>query len=254
MSSEKPMNNERWWEFYFVRYFVGTVFGMALVLFLNFDTASPLCGKIIPNLTDISKLDFSYSLVLGAIGLAFCYMSSAPILVFHALRGNFKPILAGDYKILGVGCLLCTVIIILFVTSYLSFNLLFSDSASILNILSIISFNMIFGFQVFLYLYSALTKNKNVLDYYITLSKERAERKKENKMIEEYVESYKHLREHGNAFFILFMEVNFALILYVLQDPIHTLIFVLLWIVPACLVWFVGTYLENSLLTLDKNA
>ena len=247
--------DERWWEFYFIRYFVGTVFGMALIAFLNFDQTSPLHGKLLLNLVSAKELNFAHSVVLGAIGLAFCYIASAPILVFHALRGNFTNIFKGEISIIGVGCWCLLVFIVLAAISWLCFGAIFPQGKNgSLAYISIALFDFIYGVQVFLYLYSWSSKG-NVLNYYKRLSHERSKRSGNNNvegLYKEYVESYKHLREHGNAFFILIMEMALATMLYAIESPIYSAVLVAVWVMPAFLVWFVGTYLEMSLCDIEK--
>jgi hypothetical protein len=97
--SELTKSNEsslRWWEFYVVRYAMGTVVG-GIVFYLLcratphlnlllFETI-PVAGQVsntqsLPSL----QLDAARLTLLAAYGLVFCYVSSAPILVFHAGR------------------------------------------------------------------------------------------------------------------------------------------------------------------------
>lgn len=84
--AEEKTGNGKWWEFYIVRYALGTVFG---VLIVNFLVGS---GLAIPfpngNISDITKPE-GLPLLLG-YGLAYCYLASAPILVFHAGRFAMK--------------------------------------------------------------------------------------------------------------------------------------------------------------------
>lgn len=243
--------NERWWEFYFIRYFVGTVFGMALIAFLNFDENSPLFGKILFNLHSATDLNFSHTLALGAIGLAFCYISSAPILVFHALRGNFKPIYKCEVSFLAVGCWCSLVLVLLATLSFLSFSTIFpSEDKFAFGIVSLSAFTLIFGLQILLYLYSWSSKG-NVFEYYKSLATERSKRKT-SEMHKEYIESYKHLREHGNAFFIIIMEISLAIMLFAIENPMHSIFLVALWITPAFIVWFIGTYLEFLLESIEN--
>lgn len=76
------------------------------------------------------------------------------------------------------------------------------------------------------------------------------------------VDSYKHLREHGNSFAIVVFEIVLAFILFVAGNlefastgivsqskyiyvfPYILIIF--LWILPAALVWFIGTLFERQ--------
>ncbi len=87
--AEDTKKPSRWWEFYFVRYFVGTVIGFAIVVFLLFEPTSPFHGSNFLDTATIKDLTAANILLLSGVGLAFCYISSAPILVFHALRSAY---------------------------------------------------------------------------------------------------------------------------------------------------------------------
>src|SRR5271157_846880 len=72
----KPADGSvRWWEYYFVRYAMGTIVGgiVCYVLCSSTPILSPL----------VTHLEY-----LAAFGLVYCYIASAPILVFHA--GRFR--------------------------------------------------------------------------------------------------------------------------------------------------------------------
>src|SRR5271169_6420442 len=84
--SESPNSesSNRWWEFYAVRYAMGTVVGSVAVLFLcaqRPDIQSLLPGTLAVNL---SGADTAKVFSAAAYGLIYCYIASAPILVFHA--------------------------------------------------------------------------------------------------------------------------------------------------------------------------
>ncbi|WP_415887694.1 hypothetical protein ACMXYO_06365 [Neptuniibacter sp. QD37_6] len=261
LKGNQQAGNGRWWEFYFVRYFVGTVLGVAVVSFLNFDKDSPLNGKILPNLTNITELDFAHSIVLGAVGLAFCYISSAPVLVLHALRGIFSSKYSDSIRYFGqlnygaAQVIICVLIALsLTFLSYVSFDELFpTKGVQLFTVFSISAFMLVIGLQVFMYACSLITSKKYVFNYYKVVSSERSKRQEGTTIHDEYVESYKHLREHGNAFFILLMELVFTLILYSVERPEHSLFMMLVWVTPACFVWFLGTYLELSIKHLEEN-
>ena len=97
-NSEEPQKDQskrdsRWWEFYFVRYFVGTVAGALVILSLAKHTG-PLIGYQTPVPGELQAVVASVATVLNvtllaAAGLAFCYVASSPVLVFHAMRGRF---------------------------------------------------------------------------------------------------------------------------------------------------------------------
>lgn len=259
MSDDKTLENGKWWEFYFVRYFVGTVTGMGLVAFLNFDSNSPLQGKILPNLTDITSLDFAHATVLGAIGLAFCYVSSAPILTMHAFRGMFTSRWSDESRL---WCckygnaqivVLVTIFAVLVFANIQIYDVLFPcDKNRGLNIFSMSGLSLAFGLQLCMIFSSLVAKKNYITEYYQKLSKERTKKTDTKKPQKEYIESYKHLREHGNAFFILLFEMVFTLALYSVENPIYSVIILLVWIAPSCFIWVLGTRLELSLDKLEN--
>ncbi len=261
MKGNKPAGSGRWWEFYFVRYFVGTVLGIVVIAFLNFDSNSALQGKILPNMKNVSDIDFGHSLVLAAIGLAFCYISSAPVLVLHALRGVFSSkcgdstrIRCTNFRLVNIA----SIILIIFTFGILGFlffdNLFPTKGANFFSIFSISTFLIIIGLQLHVYSVSLLSNKSYVFNYYKKLAIERAKRQDGTSKYDEFIESYKHLREHGNAFFILLMELVLALVLFSVEKTHIALLMALLWITPACFVWFLGTYLELSIGKLEENA
>src|SRR5690606_27487097 len=79
---------QRWWEFYFVRYAMGSIIG-AMIVFLLF-RANPYLTPLLFGVQDKPLEPQSLTLLL-AYGLVFCYISSAPILVMHAARFRLSP-------------------------------------------------------------------------------------------------------------------------------------------------------------------
>ena len=237
------MKSGNWWEFYFIRYFVGSILGALIVLFLSFHSNSSI-SEITSNLLSIENISlkeikgehFAASLV---IGVAFCYISSVPILVFHSLRGyiNFrekKKVNNKAFKVIS----LVAIYGIFFWYEY-------EQSGSIIPYPQFIHAYILFiWFQ--LVLYSSLIKDRGigVFDFYKKLAKDRSNTSESRK---EYTESYRHLREHGNAFFILFCEVIFGGALFVAKTEGQLITMIFIWILPAIPVWFVGSFLESKL-------
>ena len=110
-TTEPPKKQEgslRWWEFYAVRYAVGTVLGASLFYFLcsSNSVLKPLLSAAVPASTDSAKFDSTDAAaashsgpakldsiqlsLLAAYGFVYCYVASAPILVFHAGRFLLK--------------------------------------------------------------------------------------------------------------------------------------------------------------------
>lgn len=233
-SKEQSGSNSRWWEFYFVRYFVGTVVGGAIILFLNASESSSLQNLIIPGVTDLSKLGVQHLFLLAAMGLAYCYISSAPILVLHAARGAF---LTHDTKLFNrVFFCALSIIGVVAVAVYIFYSELYMPFfwATIL-------FAILMALQLVPFGLSLLKNGEKAHAYYRQLTEARSRDKEETR---QYVESYKHLREHGNAFFILLFELALGIILALVPEPLVAFNVLLFWIIPAALVWLVGTVLE----------
>jgi hypothetical protein len=93
---------------------------------------------------------------------------------------------------------------------------------------------------------------KNIFTFYKELVFKRAV---ESKEVKQYTESYKHLREHGNAFLIVFFEIILGIIYASINSTSSVtsiqlaVIYTILWIMPACCVWAIGTYLEMKIRT-----
>ncbi len=234
MSTDKKANDGRWWEFYFVRYFVGTVVGAAIVLYLNASETSSLRNLIIPGVSDVSQLDAQRLSLLAALGLAYCYISSAPILVLHAARGVFlaKETTAFSWFFYGS---LALVGVMAF--GFYAFQAAPNTSA----ILAVVLLAIVLCLQLVPLGFSIHKEGERTHSYYTRLTKARSLDTEETR---QYVESYKHLREHGNAFFILLFELVLGVILATVPKANVAFIALLLWIIPATLVWLVGTVLE----------
>jgi len=84
-----PKTPSRWWEDYFVRYFVGTVIGAVVVVVLaSHLTDSDLKPIFLDLLLDPKVASAKSLIVIAALGLAYCYIASAPMMVLHATRGQ----------------------------------------------------------------------------------------------------------------------------------------------------------------------
>jgi len=78
---------------------------------------------------------------------------------------------------------------------------------------------------------------------YTTLATQRS-----NQNQAEYIESYRHLREHGNALLIIMMEAILSLAIGGAPSLLSCGLLVFVWILPATFAWFLGTWLERLLM------
>ena len=257
---EAKQSNSRWWEFYVVRYALGTVFGALIVNMLaKSGLAIPFPNGSIDELTKPDRLP----LLIG-YGLAYCYLASAPILVFHSARFSM-PKIGFRNKTLWV---ISLPFVAASVWGYYAIATIDSVAMIVLAALAILLVGFIFISQV-LALHYGMSRTNEMWCFYLKLDKNR--RVQENK---ELIDSYKHLREHGNAFFVLCLEILFGLGIYVagtvsLFPPkylvntackatdgaciiplstglIQMVALLLIWIVPAAFVWSIGCFLERE--------
>lgn len=110
-------------------------------------------------------------------------------------------------------------------------------------------------------LYRILKNEKEFFDFYIKLSSKRTQ-----DGFNDARETYSHLREHSNAFFIVAVEVSvFSFLLFIINyfeaksipadghiHIFHVMIFTLLvWIVPAIFMWSAANRLERKFCECD---
>ena len=108
--------------------------------------------------------------------------------------------------------------------------------------------------QVVPLFFAFLNSSENITRYYQNLSSKRSKATSDLSR-KEYVESYRHLREHGNAFLIVVFEIVLAICLWNLpKDEIQIFapIIVSIWVLPGSIVWFVGTALENNMVSSNE--
>jgi hypothetical protein len=182
--------------------------------------------------------------------LAYCYIASAPILVFHAGRFLIDQGAKASLRrimVLFVPPAIVTLIFFFFLIFFFTriptgqtpyFSLVFALAAIVL-------------WLQCLAIYLMLSRTKELFKFYENLASKRESAKGG------IVDSYKHLREHGNSFFIVILEAVLAIILFTAGNfvaaakiavPPTTLYICIIfaWILPAALVWLVGTFIERQ--------
>lgn len=272
-----PQQDSRWWEGYIIRYAVGTVVGGMCVYFilhtlgadakalwlmqpditqLHLDALIDICKNTNSEAClvqaqlaqDLYGFNFPQLALLGVYGLAFNYIASAPVLVFHAVRSSFT----GDKL-----CLICDGSV---------FCLMLLVCGFISGFFILTKFN---GGMLFLFIYVALqlsmiicrcSSSKSFI-FYKNLHSAR-----QWGAID--VTSYKHLREHGNAFLIVLHNLFFMYVVISLSElfkimswqgnligfEVDKIVFLsVLWIFPASLVYFIGHGIESDMVSDYKN-
>ncbi len=225
------------WAYYYLRYFVGAVVGAGLLMAVLQEAYS---NKVLPAmLPEGSPKDWvsnaSVVTALGTAGLAYCYVASAPVLILHSFRARFPHNLS-CWNVLG------SVIAVVTVAFGLALCFRGDIPGRSLRPAGYWPFLAVMLLQLY---FVAWPRVGAVRIFYNELAGRRA-RSKEEQTISEYVESFRHLREHGNAFLIILMEIVLAFALYAADTRVRFFGLVVVWIMPAAFIWPLGTWLERE--------
>lgn len=286
----KDNGANRWWENYLVRYLMPSIAGVAIVSWLAF-----IGGDEFKKLLLIGaqgELTSQTFILIFLYGNLFCYIASYPILVFHATRivdfdekGKWAGKLYDGY-ILSIFLFVFTLIgqftdahltlskILPFVI--VSLFSLFQCLRIILSFQSIELKGLLKGKVSRLFAYAfALALRRGIVEE-LRITKQRTketdeedndsfdevERQKRSIWRKELIDTYRHMREHGNSAFIFLLEMilaaNCMQVLRVYDGEPATLklaMFGLLlgvWTVPALFVHFIGQHLEHRFSQYDN--
>lgn len=238
--SDNEQQSSSWWEFYVVRYGIGTVIGAILIFMIckDNDTLRPLLFGADAKL---AKLDSSLLTLLVGYGLTYCFIASAPILVFHASR--FKIDLGESKKCSGSSSWAKLLIPPFFVTFLYALKVLPGCGLSNIHTLLFLVAAIVIWGQYYA-ISQALRHTNELFMFYKELAEKRHSARGG------FTESYRHLREHGNSFLIVLFEIVLALLLIITSD-FHESEYayvagIFIWIMPASLVWLVGTAIERQ--------
>jgi hypothetical protein len=222
----------RWWERYYVRYFVGTVLGVVIIFVLR-EKAALHCDfeQIIPPLKEATGWQLS---AITAAGLAYCYIASAPVLTLHAIRGGLNLAALNSHMLLGI--FLVVFAGIPFGAWGLS-HWFRSGSAFGLTLAGALVF-----VQLVLVAIAQRKDFGKVNNFYDDLVKARYE---EAKAGTDYKDSYRHMREHGNAMMIVILEILLGAVLATIEKAPALVVVLVVWLIPAAYVWVIGSTLEG---------
>jgi len=254
-------DNHRWWESYLVRYLAGNIFAVLvlfyLVAFHGGEIQDSICGQPTSSYIEICNKDFSqevYSfifqssevsttnnenvlkwfkgeetkeiittdigfvqmLIMGIFGFLYMYISSIPIYLMHIFRGGVINIF--PKKELGSVCVRDIFTNTEF--TQLSTKIRSDIKKDDIKLCEVFKLNNI----KFCRRCSINEKEKYDLGF-----------------TKEYLTTYKHIREHGNAFGIILMEIIFACLLIKSNFSIY---FIFSWVSLGFVGWFLGIKLE----------
>lgn len=224
--------NNRWIDQYTLRYALGTIVGSIIV--------AQLIAHLPPEVkSTISSFDtWGQLLTYVTVGFAFCYVASAPLLLAHIGRvflysSTYRSGKPTPFVIGGIACVVMTGI------TYLS-------TCDLSRTIANGALAAIAGFQgslaVFLFY-----KQEELYDFYTKLSAARINNA-------EFVESYRGIREHGNACSIVLLEVALGILIAEMLSSIDDtstypyfttlLIFSALWLAPSFFALVFASKLE----------
>jgi hypothetical protein len=235
--SVKPFTSVRWWENYLVRYFVGTAVGAAIIIILLDSSLSSFKSIVFSSSTKDSTVKDVNPWVLVAGGLAYCYFASAPMLTLHATRAQLG-LVEMRHRWNRVVVLISTI-----VTLTLGFKFLFKVEWTTIGALELLLFSVIFGTQIVLLIEAHRQSFRPIQLFYENLSQQRSAGADDLKT-SEYIESYRHLREHANAYAIIVLELVLALVLSAVHADWQKVTVLLLWVAPSGYCWLIATVLE----------
>jgi hypothetical protein len=231
-------SENRWWEYYFLRYFVATVVGTVTIIILSKSLCWLRTDLGLPLIKDLSSVEIKEMPGWAALGFAYCYVASAPMLVWHATRAHLglNPLLfrRAFWTLTAIG------IASAFVLFAYCLSIVWWTQGG----LGLLVLLIIVGPQVATIVAAHFNRFRAIAAFYRGLALDRAN---EKPSISQYVESYRHLREHGNAFSIVLLEFALLLVLRATPRPALALGALILWLLPSTYSWFIGSLLESKL-------
>ena len=227
---DEGRRSNKWWEQYYVRYFVGTVIGAVILLALReFAMVAAGFAKVVP-LATVSALGIT---AFTAAGLAYCYIASAPILVLHSLRGGL-----GFFNPPG------WVALIVYLCAFLGIPAAGLAAAVHIGSRAALGWILVVGImlaQLVAIVVAQRRRFQEIRVFYDRLVKARRNERREGT---DYCDSYRHMREHGNAVSIVILEVLVGVALATASSELQLVSMLVLWLAPAGYVWFVATVIE----------
>jgi hypothetical protein len=247
---QKEEASARFWEFYALRYSVGAVLG-GLILFILVQQNKPIASLVFVKPGE--PIDLIQVGIFLAAGVVYSYLASAPILVMHA--GRFLISRSRETFRAPSVSMIVYLLVSLFVPIAFYFISSMADGLKMW-FATVIGLAALVVIGQFFIIFYCQRESAHLFRFYKELALKRSNAKGG------IVESYRHLREHGNAFGIVFFQVILALFVFAAttfasySDNFRTqstpevamvlVVVLLFWILPAALVWFIGCLIEQE--------
>lgn len=283
MSGASP--SSRWWENYLVRYFMPSIAGTAIMGWLT-SISDPKVKEILFFGFLGKELSAPALFLFILYGNLFCYVASYPILGFHVTRvtdfkdSRWKPSILDGYILsltVGVLSLLATVACPPKFVLSISFTLVVLFSAAQgLRLITALKSQSIKGFKgdtslVYGYAY-VLAKRRGVVEVKTSTTTQQKtdeedftgdeiSEQKTSQWQREVVETYRHMREHGNSAFIFFLELVLCALCFMIlsakgydaQQQLSLIgILFAIWALPAVSIHLLGQIIERRFSLFDR--
>lgn len=270
MTGESGTN--RWWENYLVRYLMPSIAGMVIVAWLC-SQAGDGFRRILLLPAAGAPLDTASLTLIFLYGNLFCYVASYPILVFHTTRvidfdeGRWQVLRLGDGYISALGVTAIAFVLFRVGTPVFHFYAAFGLAAALVAVQAVrlwsalahrVSVRGLVGMVSPAYGFSySLARRRGLL----RVTEEEPNLRREIAWRQDFIATYRHLREHGNSAFIFLFEIGLAVLVYFSirkpgQTPEEQLgaiggLFAL-WACPAIFVHLLGQHLERRFSGYDR--
>lgn len=280
--------SNRWWESYLVRYFMPSIAGIAIVGWLSSVGSCDLKNDLFFGLLG-NELSAPTLTLLILYGNLFCYVASYPILGFHATRvidhhnSTWRPSIIDGYLlslVVGLAALLIATLLpkdmkgLGLVAAFVLVSLF--SIAQLARLFMAMKRQRIKGLKdetslVYGYIYT-LAKRRGIAARSTSsrtqqqpeegdeFTLEEITEQKTTHWQREVVDTYRHMREHGNSAFIFFLELVLASLCYLVlsvegysaQQQISLIgILFAVWALPAVAIHMLGQIIERRFSMFD---
>jgi hypothetical protein len=263
----------RFWEFYLVRYLAGTILGILIIMYLSINYSTQISSKLLGtydaqhssgSLPNDNVINMAYGMLFQStdqVSLTRDLQSeqikllgkNTAVSLRSLAQNNPSSPRYGEVDITTTDMTVLSSVIM----ATLGFLYMYVFSAAILFLHTVrglfgLPKSPLHGFYRRL---STGRTSSDIMDVSPSgrTTKHRSTRELMNSAedkkspISEYVESYRHLREHGNAFGIILSELFLARLLTWFNFSLWVLV---IWSIVGFISWIAGTYLEIRLVRL----
>ena len=252
---DTPVKN-RFWEFYLVRYLAGTIFGVVILFYLFHNYNEEISRSFYGDSTSVditqslNKFLFYTQFDFEGVTLDKVKLDNNELLLQSSTtngqdRGSKVSVLKNEVTILSMVIVVVAGFLFMYISSMLVL-FLHTVRYRIYGLVRGGRGSPLFYFYLVLSGTRARGKQYELIGTAETPEQAQVQLQEEQSRawVNEYVESYRHLREHGNAFGILISEIAFAGYLIITDFNVRWLMG---WLALGFFSWWVASYLEVKL-------